>query len=111
MISLLLKNFKITKLLCTSSLEMKNTFGNEVVLKQCITLLSIVIDLIHIIEHELNEDVLLDIFKFICDLMKIFYNEGNILSSYWFFLVINFNLIFFSDSNSELSKELDAIFN
>lgn len=55
---------------------MKNTFDNEVILKQCITLLSIVIDIIYIIESECSEDILLEIFKFICDLMKIFYEEG-----------------------------------
>ncbi|CAB4383050.1 unnamed protein product [Rhizophagus irregularis] len=90
-ISLLSKFFKITtSMLHASLLEMDDTFDNKVVLKQCITLLSIVIEFIFIINYEFDKDVLLKIFRFVCDLMKIFYNE---------------------DPNSELSKELDAMFN
>ncbi|RIA92016.1 Urb2/Npa2 family-domain-containing protein [Glomus cerebriforme] len=90
-ISLLSKSIKITtSILRTSSLKTSNTLGNEVALRQCIILLSIIIDFIHIIEYECNENTLLNIFKFVCDLMKIFYNE---------------------DSKCELSKELDAMFN
>lgn len=66
-------------MLHASLLEMDDTFDNKVVLKQCITLLSIVIEFIFIINYEFDKDVLLKIFRFVCDLMKIFYNEGIIL--------------------------------
>lgn len=80
MISLLSKFFKITtSMLHASLLEMDDTFDNKVVLKQCITLLSIVIEFIFIINYEFDKDVLLKIFRFVCDLMKIFYNKGIIL--------------------------------
>lgn len=63
-------------MLHASLLEMDDTFDNKVVLKQCITLLSIVIEFIFIINYEFDKDILLKIFRFVCDLMKIFYNEG-----------------------------------
>jgi hypothetical protein len=56
--------------------EMDDTLDNKVVLKQCITLLSITIESIFIINYEFDKDILLKIIRFICDLMKIFYNEG-----------------------------------
>ncbi|GBB89028.1 hypothetical protein RclHR1_15690003 [Rhizophagus clarus] len=90
-ISLLSKFFKITtSMLHASLLEKDDTLDNKVVLIRCVTLLSIVIEFIFIINYKFNEDILIKIFRFVCDLMKIFYNE---------------------DPNNELSKELDTMFN
>ncbi|CAI2184726.1 9675_t:CDS:10, partial [Funneliformis geosporum] len=92
MVSMLLKIFKITtSMLRAGSMESDKIPDNEVVVfKHCVTLLSMVIDLTSLIEIEFFANISHETFILVCDLMKIFYNEG---------------------SNREVMKELDAIFN
>ncbi|CAG8653185.1 5207_t:CDS:10 [Funneliformis caledonium] len=73
------------------SMELDKIPDNEVlVLKHCVTLLSVVIDLTSLIEFVFITNISHQTFTLVCDLMNIFYNEG---------------------SNREVMKELEAIFN